>query len=129
MDGKVEGHICPFCCIPEQNIIAENNVCIAFRDIYPVSTGHTLIVPKRHVSDFFELSDDEMLSMLSLLKVVKANLDSELHPEGYNVGVNVGKVAGQSVFHVHMHLIPRYSGDMDNPKGGVRGVIPHKMRY
>lgn len=120
---------CPFCNIAAGKIIASNEYCIAFHDGFPVSPGHTLIIPRRHVADFFDMTEAEVSAMNTLLREVKKRLDSELHPDGYNIGVNVNAAAGQSVFHVHMHFIPRYIGDTPSPKGGVRGVIPDKMKY
>lgn len=122
--------VCPFCAIEDsREIIAESELSLAFYDGYPVSPGHALIIPKRHVSSFFDLSEEERLDMLKLADQVKKILDNKFHPDGYNIGVNVGESAGQSVFHVHMHIIPRYTGDVENPKGGVRGVIPSKQNY
>ena len=94
-----------------------------------MNPGHALIIPKRHVSNYFELTRDEVLEMQEMLWYVKKVIDERYHPDGYNIGVNVNESAGQSIFHVHMHLIPRYKGDMENPKGGVRGVIPCKQKY
>ncbi len=88
-----------------------------------------LIIPKRHVASFFDLTKEEQQDMLLLADRVKSIIDEKFHPDGYNIGVNVGEAAGQSVFHVHMHLIPRYKGDVSNPRGGVRGVIPSKQNY
>ena len=107
----------------------ETDLSVAFYDGYPVSKGHTLIIPKRHVSSYFDLTKAEKDDIWSLLDVLKAKIDESLHPDGYNVGINVGESAGQSIFHVHVHLIPRYQGDVENPKGGVRGVIPGKQKY
>jgi len=121
---------CPFCNVEEgREIILSSTHCIAFHDGFPVSEGHTLIVPKRHVSDFFDLSEEEAADMYKCAVKVKGILSEKFHPDGFNVGVNVGKAAGQSVFHVHMHIIPRYEGDVPHPRGGVRGVIPAKQNY
>lgn len=121
---------CPFCVIENsREIIAENELSLAFYDGFPVSPGHALIIPKRHVSSFFDLSEEERIDMLRLADQVKKILESKFRPDGYNIGVNVGESAGQSVFHVHMHIIPRYTGDVENPKGGVRGVIPSMQNY
>lgn len=120
---------CIFCNLASERIIAENELCLAIRDGFPVSEGHTLIIPKRHVADYFDLTSDEIAAMQTMMKENKCQLDNTLHPDGYNVGVNVNAAAGQTVFHVHMHLIPRYIGDVENPKGGVRGVIPGKQKY
>lgn len=121
---------CPFCHLsPKVEIICENDICIAFFDGFPVSPGHALIIPKRHVASYFDLSDEERSAMTQTMLEVKQILDNRFHPDGYNIGVNVGEDAGQSIFHCHMHLIPRYKGDVENPKGGVRGVIPNKQKY
>ena len=101
----------------------------AMFDGFPVSKGHVLIIPKRHVADYFDLTDEEIMAMQHMMKEIKGRLDEEFSPDGYNVGINVNEAAGQTVFHVHMHLIPRYRGDVENPRGGVRGVIPHKQKY
>lgn len=125
-----EGERCPFCRLSRKvEIICETDACVAFFDGYPVSRGHALIVPKRHVASYFDLTDKERVAMDRMLTFVKNVVDRRYHPDGYNVGINVGQVAGQSVFHVHMHLIPRYKGDVDHPKGGVRSVIPSKQSY
>ena len=122
MDNK-----CIFCNM--NDYIKENDLTYAIYDIYPVNTGHILIIPKRHVSDFFDISKDERESMFSLLDEVKEIIDEQYSPDGYNIGLNCGRGAGQTVMHVHMHLIPRYIGDIKDPRGGVRGVIPSKMKY
>lgn len=121
---------CPFCELSKNvEVICETNLCLVFFDSFPVSPGHALIIPKRHVASYFDLTDDERQAMNELLLQVKNKLDERFHPDGYNIGVNVNQAAGQSVFHCHMHLIPRYKGDVDNPKGGVRGVMPSKQHY
>ena len=127
---RVEGETCPFCRLSRRvKIICETATCVAFYDGYPVSLGHALIVPKRHVASYFDLTNHEREAMNVMLQYVRQKIDERFHPDGYNVGINVGEAAGQSVFHVHMHLIPRYKGDVPNPKGGVRGVIPSKQKY
>ena len=121
---------CPFCSLgADVDIVCETQTCVAFYDKYPVSPGHTLIIPKRHVSSYFDLSPQERQDMDTMLQSVKQILDKQYHPDGYNIGINVNEAAGQTVFHVHMHLIPRYHGDVPNPKGGVRGVIPDRQKY
>ena len=121
---------CPFCRVEqEREIIASTSLSLAFFDGFPVSPGHALIIPRRHVASFFDLTEEERQDLLSLLDRVKGIVEEKYHPDGYNIGVNVGAAAGQSVSHVHMHLIPRYVGDVQNPKGGVRGVIPSKQKY
>ena len=122
--------ICPFCKLnPKVEIISETASAVAFLDGYPVSKGHTLIIPKRHVADYFDLTVHEQRALWLLVNRCKQILSSRFSPDGFNVGINVGQAAGQSVFHVHIHLIPRYKGDVENPKGGVRGVIPKKQKY
>ena len=121
---------CPFCKVEsEREIIASSPLSVAFFDGFPVSLGHALIIPKRHVASFFDLSIKEQQDLLNLADRVKQIVEERYHPDGYNIGVNVGEAAGQSIFHVHMHLIPRYQGDVPNPRGGVRGVIPDKQNY
>ncbi len=120
---------CPFCNIDKLNIILKNEMCFAIFDKYPVSEGHMLIVPFRHFANFFEATEDEILAIHALLLDAKGFLDRRFSPDGYNIGVNVGAVSGQTIMHLHVHLIPRYKGDIDNPVGGVRGVIPSKRIY
>ena len=120
---------CIFCQVPKDEIVAESDLCLAFYDRYPVSPGHMLIIPKRHVASYFELTDDEVNAMQTMLFEMKDVVQELYKPDGFNIGVNVGEAAGQSIFHVHMHLIPRYTGDVEYPRGGVRGVIPEKQNY
>lgn len=121
---------CPFCNVEsEREIIASSSLSLAFFDGFPVSPGHVLIIPRRHVASFFELTQEERKDMFNLADDVKHIIDNRFHPDGYNIGVNIGEAAGQSIFHVHLHLIPRYYGDVPNPRGGVRGVIPVKQSY
>jgi diadenosine tetraphosphate (Ap4A) HIT family hydrolase len=118
---------CVFCNISD--VVVENELALAFYDKYPVNKGHMLIIPKRHVADYFSLSNEEISSINDLLFKCKVLLDEKYHPSGYNIGVNCGKDAGQTIFHCHVHIIPRYKGDIDDPRGGVRGVIPEKRIY
>ena len=120
---------CIFCQVPKDEIVAESDLCLAFYDRYPVSPGHMLIIPKRHVASYFELTADEINAMQTMLLEMKDVVQELYKPDGFNIGVNVGEAAGQSIFHVHMHLIPRYTGDVEYPRGGVRGVIPEKQNY
>ena len=121
---------CPFCkAESERDIIASSSLSVAFFDGFPVSPGHALIIPRRHVASFFELTQEEQQDLLNLADRVKRIVEERYHPDGYNIGINVGEAAGQSIIHVHMHLIPRYKGDVPNPRGGVRGVIPAKQNY
>ena len=121
---------CPFCKLNTKvELVCETATAVAFFDGYPVSKGHTLIIPKRHVANYFDLSDEEQQDLWHMVNHCKTILEKRFHPDGFNVGINVNQAAGQSVFHVHIHLIPRYKGDVENPKGGVRGVIPIKQKY
>ncbi|WP_299091480.1 HIT family protein [uncultured Metabacillus sp.] len=116
-----------FCTI--NDITLENNLAMAFFDKFPVTNGHLLIIPKRHVEHYFDLTSEEKQAMDDLLLQGKELLDHQFNPDGYNIGINNGEAAGQTIFHVHVHLIPRYKGDMKEPRGGVRGVIPEKRMY
>ncbi|SEM93371.1 HIT family protein [Lihuaxuella thermophila] len=118
---------CVFCSQP--NKILENDLAFAIYDKYPVNQGHMLIIPKRHVSDYFDLTVMEKQAVDRLLAAARNHLEKHYQPDGYNVGINCGKAAGQTIFHVHVHLIPRYVGDLNDPRGGVRGVIPDKRIY
>ena len=120
---------CAFCTLPSARVIDENTTAMAIRDGYPVSPGHTLLIPKRHTGSFFELSEQERADLLALLDRAKRVLDAELQPQGYNIGINDGAAAGQTVPHLHVHLIPRFEGDLPDPRGGVRWVIPAKAKY
>ena len=120
---------CPFCAGVEARAVDANPLAWALRDAYPVSPGHTLLVPRRHVASFFELTAEEQSAMLDLARRQKAALDAEFAPTGYNLGINDGEAAGQTVAHVHLHLIPRYPGDSPDPRGGVRWVLPDKAAY
>ena len=103
--------------------------CYAIKDQFPVSNGHVIIIPNEHTENWFTAKEEVRLDMMRALNILKSRLDLEYHPHGYNIGINCGEVAGQSIMHLHLHLIPRYKGDMENPKGGVRGVIPSKQKY
>lgn len=118
---------CPFCADPAP--LLQNNLAFVRLDRFPVSQGHALIIPFRHVADYFDLTANERAAITELLPEAKRFLEEGYKPDGYNLGINVGEAAGQSVWHVHMHVIPRYKGDVPNPRGGVRGVIPAKQNY
>jgi len=121
---------CLFCTIKKEDIIEENEFAYATFDSYPVSSQHCLIVPKRHVKDYFELNNDEVTGCDQLIKKIKNQVEkNDKTVKGFNIGINSGKVAGQSIMHCHIHLIPRREGDVENPQGGVRGVIPSKQHY
>jgi diadenosine tetraphosphate (Ap4A) HIT family hydrolase len=124
---------CPFCdiekLIDEDRIIYQDSTWIAILDNYPVSKGHTLLIPKRHCKSYFDLNFIELESVGVTIGVIKRLLDTKYKPDGYNIGINCGEAAGQTVMHCHIHIIPRYNGDCENPRGGVRGVIPEKQHY
>ena len=121
---------CLFCNIKESGCDYENDLAYASFDTYPVSKDHCLIIPKRHIKDYFDLSNEELIACDQLAKIVKDEIISkDLSVKGFNFGTNVGKASGQSIFHCHFHLIPRRDGDVENPQGGVRSVIPGKKHY
>ena len=119
---------CLFCKDP-RGVSLERELAYSARDTYAVSPGHTLVIPRRHVASFFDLMPEEINACMELITEERKRLDEELKPDGYNIGINVGPAAGQSIFHVHIHVIPRYKGDVENPQGGVRHVIPKKGHY
>jgi len=120
---------CPFCSPTDGEVELRNDVWYARWDRYPITKGHLLLIPFRHEPNFLALSPDEQRSALELLAQARSKLNSEFHPDGYNVGINVGEAAGQTVAHAHIHVIPRYAGDVPDPRGGVRFVIPTKAKY
>jgi ATP adenylyltransferase len=121
---------CIFCTIEASRVVAENDLAFAIRDGFPVTEGHTLVIPKRHVADYFGLTGEELLACDALLRESQAVLqDEDSSIAGFNIGINAGEVAGQTVFHCHIHLIPRRLGDVAEPRGGVRHVIPGKGSY
>ena len=123
-------NICKFCeGIEKDRIILETSEWIAFYDAYPVSKGHVLLVSKEHFNTFFDLPPRLYDSLMFRLQYIKEILDNKFHPDGYNIGCNCGEAAGQTINHFHLHIIPRYKGDCENPRGGVRGVIPSKQNY
>lgn len=120
---------CLFCSVPADEILIDGPVAMARRDTHPVSPGHTLIIPRRHVASFFETTEDERIALFGMLDEAKAILDERHKPDGYNIGINGGEAAGQTVMHLHIHLIPRYQGDKPDPRGGVRWVLPDNAAY
>lgn len=120
---------CVFCQRDKLEVIAENKLALAFYDGCPVSKGHTLVIPKRHVDNYFLTSPEEHSAIIELIHEVKLFLQDKFSPDGYNIGANVGPAAGQTVFHFHMHIIPRYRGDVPDPRGGVRKVIPSRSSH
>ncbi len=120
---------CPFCTLDPSRIILSNDHAIAIRDGFPVSEGHTLIIPKRHIASLFEATTEEQAALFELLGQARQQLMDELSPDGFNIGINDGTAAGQTVMHLHIHLIPRYAGDQPDPRGGVRWIFPDKAAY
>ena len=124
---------CIFCNIEQtvdkDRIVYQDSSWIAIYDNYPVSKGHVLLIPERHCETYFDLNYVELVSLGVTIGVIKFILNNKFNPDGYNIGVNCGEAAGQTVKHCHIHIIPRYKGDMEDPRGGVRGVIPEKQKY
>jgi diadenosine tetraphosphate (Ap4A) HIT family hydrolase len=121
---------CLFCAIPEERVLFRNELAYAIRDGFPVTHAHTLVIPKRHVADWFGLTPDELIACNDLLRQVRAEImERDRTVAGFNVGANAGLAAGQTIFHCHIHLIPRRLGDVNNPRGGVRHTIPGKGNY
>ena len=120
---------CPFCTLPESRVILANHQAVAVADGFPISPGHTLIIPRRHVESIFELNAKEVNALIMLLAEAKNVLADEQKPDGFNIGVNDGPAAGQTIPHLHIHLIPRFIGDRPDPRGGVRWIIPEKADY
>nr|WP_126456953.1 HIT family protein [Sulfuriflexus mobilis] len=119
---------CLFCTDP-RGVSLQNELAYSALDTYGVSPGHTLVIPRRHVASFFDLAPEEVSACMALITEERKLLDEKFKPDGYNIGVNVGTAAGQSIYHVHIHIIPRYEGDVENPQGGVRHVIPKNAHY
>lgn len=121
---------CVFCQkFDESRVIYEDSLWIGILDGFPVSEGHTLLIPKRHCETYFDLGSYEAKTIHEAVKTIKDYLDETYHPNGYNIGINCGEASGQTVKHCHIHIIPRYDGDVENPRGGVRGCIPSRMNY
>lgn len=120
---------CPFCNREELKIILENELAFAIYDKYPVQKGHLLIIPKEHIVTYFDASEEQILAMHELIQKGKKLLDNEFNPDGYNIGVNVGFYGGQTIPHLHVHLIPRYKGDIEDPRGGVRKIVKNLVQY
>jgi diadenosine tetraphosphate (Ap4A) HIT family hydrolase len=121
---------CPFCDrIRAGDVDAVCGGAVAFADGFPASRGHTLVVPSRHEADFFALRDEERGDVWRLVHEIRDKLSASLAPDGFNVGINVGMAAGQTVFHAHVHVIPRFAGDVADPRGGVRWVLPDQAAY
>lgn len=128
----MDDNYCLFCDYSnsdKHSIIAENDLFYARWDNFPVSRGHAEVIPKKHTLSFFDLTDTEVAAMFNLAKEAKGTIDDKYHPDAYNIGVNDGEAAGRTVHHLHLHLIPRYKGDVPEPKGGITHVIPHEVKY
>lgn len=119
---------CLFCTDP-RGVSLTSELAYSARDTYAVSPGHSVVIPNRHVASFFELTTEEVTACMELIQEEKKLIDAEFQPDAYNIGVNIGPAAGQSIHHVHIHIIPRYEGDVENPQGGVRHVIPRNAHY
>jgi diadenosine tetraphosphate (Ap4A) HIT family hydrolase len=120
---------CPFCNPSGDEIVAKNKLCYARWDRFPVSQGHLLLIPYRHIPDFFSMTVEEKYALLALIDECKEILEEQFRPSGYNIGFNIGMAAGQTVMHCHCHMIPRYAGDVPDARGGIRGVVPGKRGY
>lgn len=120
---------CPFCNLRAEQLVVGHPLAVVLRDAFPLSPGHCLVIPRRHVASFFDCSVEERMAMMELLDAAKVLLDREHRPAGYNLGLNNGRVAGQTVMHAHLHLIPRYTGDTTDPRGGVRRIFPDRAAY
>lgn len=121
--------VCPFCSVQQDKIITQNSLTFTVRDTLPVSSGHTLILPKRHIASIFEATKDEVAALWAALQQARGGLLQEFSPDGFNIGINDGLAAGQTILHLHVHLIPRYKGDMPDPRGGIRWIFPDKAVY
>lgn len=129
-DAPRAGHgECRFCGVAEAEIVHAHQLAFVTRDSYPLTPGHTLIIPRRHIASFFEATAEERAAMMALADQAKARLDEEHTPDGYNIGINDGKAAGQTIMHLHMHLIPRYLSDTSDPRGGIRWILPDRAAY
>ena len=119
---------CAFCTL-DRTILAQSDLSYSILDRFPVSDGHALVIPKRHVATIWEMTNHEYADAFDLVRHVKDLLQEKFDPQGFNIGVNCGETAGQTVFHAHIHIIPRYTGDVPTPRGGVRNIIPGKGNY
>ena len=120
---------CPFCTLDASRILAENPLAVAIADAFPLTPGHTLIVPRRHIASLFEATPEEQSALFEILAEMRERLLDERKPDGFNIGINDGAAAGQTVMHLHIHLIPRHKGDSADPRGGVRWIFPDRARY
>lgn len=127
--SNADSAACPFCNPPVDRVFAHSELAVALWDGFPVSPGHALIIPRRHIPSWFDATDAEQSALFALIREAKTLIDQRHRPDGYNIGINGGAAAGQTVFHLHVHLIPRFLGDATDPRGGVRHVIPAKANY
>jgi diadenosine tetraphosphate (Ap4A) HIT family hydrolase len=120
---------CAFCSIKQDKMIAQDSLTFTVRDTLPVSPGHTLILPKRHIASIFEATKEEVAALWDALQQARSGLLKEFSPDGFNIGINDGLASGQTILHLHIHIIPRYKGDMPDPRGGIRWIFPEKAKY
>ena len=120
---------CPFCNLPEKDVLARTDMAVAFYDRFPVSPGHVLVIPEDHVGSLLELPEKDLTELWSLVAYIRNQLTEQYQPAGFNIGINEGIAAGQTVAHAHIHIIPRYAGDVADPRGGIRWVVPAKAKY
>jgi ATP adenylyltransferase len=120
---------CPFCNPDPTQVFLQTDLILGLWDRYPVSPGHALLIPRQHIADWFEADPATQLALIAALPMAREAIEKHHKPDGYNIGINAGEAAGQTVFHLHVHLIPRYKGDQEDPRGGVRHVIPDAARY
>ena len=120
---------CPFCHPDQSRVFHEGKLVMGLWDSFPVSEGHVLLIPRRHVATWFDATPEEQRELMATIDVARENILARFSPDGFNLGVNIGEVAGQTIFHLHLHVIPRYRGDVEDPTGGVRNVIPAKCNY
>lgn len=128
-NSAVNDQSCPFCRLEPERVFAENEHAVAIYDGFPVNPGHALIIPKRHIVSLFEATREERKGLFDLLAEAREQLRAERKPDGFNIGINDGAAAGQSIFHLHIHLIPRFVGDCEDPRGGVRKLFPDRACY
>jgi len=126
---RVNQPACPFCKLPQERVFLATETTLAFLDAYPVTEGHALVIPKRHVASIFELPPEELAALWSQVATVRKLLAEKYSPDAFNIGVNDGAAAGQTVSHAHIHVIPRRKGDSTDPRGGIRWIIPDKAKY
>ena len=129
MNNTAANQSCPFCILDQHRILLQNSFAISFSDAFPVSIGHSLVIPRRHISSIFDASEVELVHIFKLVAETRVLLNDQYQPQGLNVGINDGVAAGQTVMHLHIHLIPRYNGDQNDPRGGVRWIFPDKAKY